>query len=236
MNNNTNNVPEEEVKDIFNSIAGNYDKVNSIISMGTHKKWRKFGTKQINPNSRKILDLCCGTGDWAIDIKQHVSDDTKVVAVDFSEEMLKIANEKFNNHNFENSIEIIQADAMSLPFPDDSFDAVTVGFGLRNVPNVNVVLKEIFRVLRKGGKLICLDAFKVETPIIKEGWKIYFSKLMPLVGQLFHKDDEYKYLNSSVNSFVSPEELASMFDKNGFKKLRTKKFMLGAAAIIIGTK
>lgn len=237
MKNKTNDVPEEKVQEIFDSIAVNYDKVNSIISLGTHNKWRHFGTKQINTNARMVLDLCCGTGDWTVDIKRHVGEDTKVVAVDFSKNMLEIAKEKIRNHHFSTAVEIIQADAMNLPFADNTFDDVTIGFGLRNVPDANTALKEIYRVLRPGGKIICLDAFKVETPLIKTGWKIYFGKFMPMVGQAFNKENsEYEYLNSSVNKFVSPNELEKMFQANGFKQTSFKKFIFGSAAIHLGIK
>ncbi|MGR3742390.1 bifunctional demethylmenaquinone methyltransferase/2-methoxy-6-polyprenyl-1,4-benzoquinol methylase UbiE [Companilactobacillus sp. DQM5] len=234
----TNNVSEEKVQNIFNHIAGEYDKVNSLISMGTHRKWRSQATRKFNPNVDSVLDLCCGTGDWTIDILNQVSKKTKVTALDFSEGMLNVARKKLKENNYENRVKIVQADAMHLPFDDESFDVVTIGFGLRNVPDANVVLSEIYRVLKPNGKLVCLDAFKVEIPVIKLGWKFYFGKIMPVVGKTFNKKatNEYEYLNSSVNNFVSINQLKHMFEKVGFKNIKIKEYIFGSAAMHVGTK
>lgn len=234
----TNDVPEAKVQEIFNHIAGEYDKVNLLISMGTHRKWRAQATKELDSNLDSILDLCCGTGDWTIEILRQVSKNTKVTALDFSEGMLDIAKQKLTKNNYQDRVNFIQGDAMKLPFDDNTFDAVTIGFGLRNVPDVNTVLSEIYRVLKPGGKLVSLDAFKVETPVVKTGWKFYFGTIMPLIGRAFNHNakDEYEYLNSSVNHFVSISQLKKMYETTGFKNIRTKKYIFGSAAMHVGEK
>lgn len=226
----TNKVPEKDVQQTFNKIAGNYDKLNSIMSLGTHQKWRQKATAKIVVNPSKILDLCCGTADWTIMLARRYQH-ADIIGADFSSEMLKIAQQKVGASQLTN-ITLENGDAMNLRYPDNSFDVVTIGFGLRNVPDANKVLQEIYRILKLGGQLICLEAFKVETPVIKLGWKVYFNRLMPLMGKVFAKSpSEYKYLDDSVNKFVSIKQLAEMMNAAGFKNIEVDDLMFKAAAI-----
>lgn len=226
----TNKVPEKDVQKTFDTIAGNYDKLNSIMSLGTHQSWRKKATDKIVVGPDRILDLCCGTADWSIMLAQRYSH-AQITGLDFSQEMLKIAQQKVSQAEVTN-VTLMTGDAMQLNFPDDSFDVVTIGFGLRNVPDANKVLQEIYRVLRPGGQLICLEAFKVETPVIKTGWKLYFNKLMPLMGKVFAKSKpEYQYLDDSVNQFVSIKQLAQMMQDTNFIDIEVDNLMFKAAAI-----
>jgi len=226
----TNKVPEKDVQKTFNNIADNYDKLNSIMSLGTHQKWRRKATDKIEVNPERILDLCCGTGDWTIMLANRFRH-SKITGLDFSQGMLKLAHQKIGKSGVTN-ITLESGDAMNLRFPDDSFDVVTIGFGLRNVPDANKVLQEIYRVLKPEGQLICLEAFKVETPIIKIGWRLYFNKLMPLMGKVFASSKtEYQYLDDSVNKFVSIKHLALMMQETGFKEIEVDDLMFKAAAI-----
>ncbi|APU70542.1 bifunctional demethylmenaquinone methyltransferase/2-methoxy-6-polyprenyl-1,4-benzoquinol methylase UbiE [Companilactobacillus crustorum] len=226
----TNKVPEKDVQQTFNKIAGNYDKLNSIMSLGTHQKWRQKATAKIVVNPSEILDLCCGTADWTIMLARRYQH-ADIIGADFSSEMLKIAQQKVGASQLTN-ITLENGDAMNLRYPDNSFDVVTIGFGLRNVPDANKVLQEIYRILKPGGQLICLEAFKVETPVIKLGWKVYFNRLMPLMGKVFAKSpSEYKYLDDSVNKFVSIKQLAEMMNAAGFKNIEVDDLMFKAAAI-----
>lgn len=226
----TNKVPEADVKKTFNMIAGNYDKLNTIMSLGTHQKWRQKATAKITVGPDKILDLCCGTADWTIMLAKRYPH-SRVVGMDFSQEMLKIAQQKVSNSEATN-INLEIGDAMNLRYQDASFDVVTIGFGLRNVPDADKVLQEIYRVLKPGGQLICLEAYKVETPVIKIGWQLYFNRLMPLMGRVFAKSQsEYQYLDDSVNKFVSIKRLAEMMRDVGFKNITVDDLMFKAAAI-----
>lgn len=226
----TNKVPEKDVQTTFNHIAENYDKLNSIMSLGTHQKWRQQATRKLKVNPDKVLDLCCGTADWTITLAKRYPH-AEVIGMDFSQEMLKIAQHKVSDAKVQN-ITLESGDAMNLRYPDNSFDAVTIGFGLRNVPDANQVLAEIYRVLKPGGQMICLEAFKVETPIVKIGWKLYFNRLMPIMGKIFAKSKpEYQYLDDSVNKFVSIKRLAEMMQENGFHDIEVDNLMMKAAAI-----
>lgn len=226
----TNKVPEKDVQTTFNHIAENYDKLNSIMSLGTHQKWRQQATRKLKVNPDKVLDLCCGTADWTITLAKRYPH-AEVIGMDFSQEMLKIAQHKVSDAKVQN-ITLESGDAMNLRYPDNSFDAVTIGFGLRNVPDANQVLAEIYRVLKPGGQMICLEAFKVETPIVKIGWRLYFNRLMPIMGKIFAKSKpEYQYLDDSVNKFVSIKRLAEMMQENGFHDIEVDNLMMKAAAI-----
>lgn len=231
----TNKVPEKDVQNVFDSIAGNYDKLNSIMSLGTHNKWRMQATNMIKGNPMDILDLCCGTADWSLLLASKF-ERAHVIGLDFSSEMLKIGQKKINESGLDN-VQLKQGDAMKLAYPDNTFDVITIGFGLRNVPDANQVLKEIFRILKPNGQLLCLEAFKVETPVVKWGWKLYFNEIMPTMGKVFasHKP-EYQYLDDSVNKFVSIKKLVRMYRDAGFINIRVRNLMMKSAAIHYGVK
>lgn len=226
----TNKVPEKDVQQTFNHIAENYDKLNSIMSLGTHQKWRQKATDKIIVGPDKILDLCCGTADWTIMLAKRYPH-AKVIGMDFSQAMLEIGQHKVGDSGV-NNVTLETGNAMELPYENESFDLVTIGFGLRNVPDAMQVLEEIRRVLRPGGQMICLEAFKVETPVIKLGWQVYFNKLMPLMGKVFARSQsEYQYLDDSVNKFVSIKQLAKMMQTVGFKDIEVDNLMFKAAAV-----
>ncbi len=148
---------EEHVHSVFENIYQNYDKMNSVISFQQHKKWRKETMKKMNVQpGQDCLDLCCGTGDWTIALGKATGSEGKVVGLDFSHNMLQVAQEKIKNEQLTN-VELIQGNAMELPFEDNQFDYVTIGFGLRNVPDYVQVLKEMERVLKPGGMAVCLE-------------------------------------------------------------------------------
>ena len=226
----TNKVPEKDVQQTFNRIAENYDKLNSIMSLGTHQKWRQKATDKIIVGPDKILDLCCGTADWTIMLAKRYPH-AKVIGMDFSQAMLEIGQHKVGDSGV-NNVTLESGNAMELPYENESFDLVTIGFGLRNVPDAMQVLEEIRRVLRPGGQMICLEAFKVETPVIKLGWQVYFNKLMPLMGKVFARSQsEYQYLDDSVNKFVSIKQLAKTMQTVGFKDIEVDNLMFKAAAV-----
>ncbi|WP_125708815.1 demethylmenaquinone methyltransferase [Companilactobacillus zhongbaensis] len=235
MSNLTNKVPEKDVQKVFNSIAGNYDKLNSIMSLGTHNKWRAQATDMIKGHPMDVLDLCCGTADWSIVLAEKYPQ-SHIIGLDFSSEMLKVGQEKVTASGL-NNIQLKQGNAMDLDYPDNTFDVVTIGFGLRNVPDANKVLKEIRRILKPGGQLICLEAFKVDTPVVKWGWKLYFNEIMPAMGKVFaSRKQEYQYLDDSVNKFVSIKKLVRMYRDAGFINIRVHTFMMKSAAIHYGVK
>jgi len=228
---------EERVHRVFESISNNYDKMNSIISFQQHKRWRKDTMKRMHvQKGQKALDLCCGTGDWTIAIAEAVGETGHVIGLDFSKNMLKVGEEKVSSKNLKN-VELIYGNAMELPFEDNTFDFVTIGFGLRNVPDYMKVLQEMRRVLKPGGKAVCLETSQPTMFGFKQLYFLYFRYIMPLFGKLFAKSyKEYSWLQESAREFPGMKELAKMFEEAGFKDVYFKPYSGGVAAVHFGTK
>ncbi|WP_125580913.1 demethylmenaquinone methyltransferase [Levilactobacillus cerevisiae] len=233
----TNQTPEDTVQDIFNRIAPQYDQMNSVISLGTHRIWRQqvMHAMTIRPGDF-ALDLCCGTGDWTLALAQTVGPAGHVVGLDFSDVMLREADQKVRAAHLASRITLRQGDAMHLPYPDNSFNVVTIGFGLRNVPDANQVLREMARVLKPGGQVVCLETSQPTNPVIHAGWQLYFGHVVPLMGRFAHHYQAYNYLQQSTHKFVSVTALATMFRTAGLKQVHYQQFNLGAAAVHFGTK
>ncbi|WP_059170960.1 demethylmenaquinone methyltransferase [Bacillus sp. FJAT-27445] len=228
---------EERVHSVFESIYDNYDKMNSVISFKRHIAWRKDTMKKMNvqPGS-KALDLCCGTGDWTIALADAVGKEGEVIGLDFSKNMLKIGQQKIDALKLSQA-SLIHGNAMELPFPDNSFDYVTIGFGLRNVPDYMQVLKEMHRVVKPGGIVVCLETSQPTMPVYRQLYFFYFKYIMPMFGKLLAKSyEEYSWLQESARDFPGAKELARMFEGAGFKKVSFKPYSGGAAAVHIGYK
>lgn len=226
---------EEKVHNVFEKIYGNYDKMNSVISFQQHKLWRKDTMKRMNvPKGSACLDVCCGTADWTISLAKQVGPTGQVIGLDFSENMLSIGKQKTADYQ---NIQLIHGNAMELPFEDNHFDFVTIGFGLRNVPDYLTVLKEMRRVVKPGGMVICLETSQPTMPIFRQGYYLYFSYIMPLFGKLFAKSyKEYSWLQESARDFPGMKELAVMFEEAGLKQVGYKPYFGGVAAVHFGYK
>jgi demethylmenaquinone methyltransferase / 2-methoxy-6-polyprenyl-1,4-benzoquinol methylase len=226
---------EEKVHNVFEKIYGNYDKMNSVISFQQHKLWRKDTMKRMNvPKGAMCLDVCCGTADWTISLAEQVGPTGQVIGLDFSENMLSIGKQKTTDYQ---NIQLIHGNAMELPFADNHFDFVTIGFGLRNVPDYLTVLKEMRRVVKPGGMVVCLETSQPTMPIFRQGYYFYFSYIMPLFGKLFAKSyKEYSWLQESARDFPGMKELATMFEAAGLKKVGYKPYFGGVAAVHFGYK
>lgn len=225
-------------QEIFNTIAPSYDYMNNVISLGTHKSWRKKVAKALPiPVGSKVLDLCCGTGDWTIHHAQAVGSGGHVIGLDFSENMLAVAQTKVKTLQLEQQITLVQGDAMHTSYEDNTFDFVTIGFGLRNLPDKVAGLEEMYRVLKPGGKVIILETSQPDNPIIRPFWRFYFSKIMPLLGKLLTKQQaEYQYLDETTEKFMSYQELVALMEKIGFNKVKYERYNFGAAAAHFGMK
>ncbi|AVK63978.1 bifunctional demethylmenaquinone methyltransferase/2-methoxy-6-polyprenyl-1,4-benzoquinol methylase [Lactobacillus sp. CBA3606] len=226
------------VQGLFDTIAPNYDRMNTIISLGTHRHWRKQTMAQIKlAPSAEVLDLCCGTGDWTIALAQQLAPTGEVIGFDFSAPMLKFAQQKVNQANVANRVWLRRGNAMRLPFKANTFDLVTIGFGLRNLPDKVQALAEIYRVLKPGGQLVCLETSQPDQPLIKPVWQWYFTKIVPTFGRLFaHQYQEYAYLQETTRHFWSYQQLAGHFEQAGFKNVHYQRFNFGAAAAHFGSK
>lgn len=228
---------EQRVHKVFEKISDNYDKMNSVISFQQHIKWRKDTMKKMNvkPGS-KALDVCCGTGDWTIALAEAVGPSGEVTGLDFSQNMLNVGIDKVKSLGLK-QVNLIHGNAMELPFPDNSFDYVTIGFGLRNVPDYLQVLKEMNRVLKPGGIAVCLETSQPTLAGYKQLYYFYFKFIMPMFGKLFAKSyKEYSWLHESARNFPGMKELARMFETAGFKDVYFKPYSGGAAAVHFGYK
>lgn len=226
---------EERVHEVFEKISGNYDKMNSVISFQQHKKWREDTMSRMNvKKGSSSLDVCCGTADWTISMGEAVGSTGRAVGLDFSQNMLNVGIDKTKEIP---QIELLHGNAMELPFPDDSFDYVTIGFGLRNVPDYMQVLKEINRVLKPGGMFVCLETSQSELPGYKQLFRFYFKYVMPVFGKFFAKSyKEYSWLQESAKDFPGMKALAKMIEQAGFVEVEYKPYSGGAAARHIGMK
>ncbi len=228
---------EERVHHVFEKIYGNYDKMNSVISFQQHLRWRKDTMKRMNvQKGAKALDVCCGTADWTIAMAEAVGDNGQVIGLDFSKNMLKIGEQKVKDLNLK-QVQLVHGNAMELPFPDNTFDYVTIGFGLRNVPDYLQVLKEMNRVVKPGGLAVCLETSQPTMIGFKQAYYFYFRFIMPLFGKIFAKSyKEYSWLQESARDFPGMKELARMFENAGFDQVSYKPYTGGVAAVHIGKK
>lgn len=226
---------EQRVHEVFESISDNYDKMNSVISFQLHKGWRKDVMKKMAvEKGSRTLDVCCGTGDWTIQLAEAVGSGGHVTGLDFSQNMLKVAEQKVSRYP---QIELVHGNAMDLPFEDDTFDYVTIGFGLRNVPDYRKVLSEINRVLKPGGMIVCLETSQPELPVYRQLFRFYFKYIMPVFGKLFAKSyEQYSWLQESASTFPGMKELARLFQDIGFTEVSYRAYSGGAAAAHFGFK
>lgn len=228
---------EQRVHHVFEKISENYDKMNSVISFQQHIRWRKDTMRRMNVKlGSKALDVCCGTADWTIALAEAVGPNGEVTGLDFSKNMLKVGEEKVTRLGLK-QVNLIHGNAMELPFPDNSFDYVTIGFGLRNVPDYLQVLKEMHRVVRPGGIAVCLETSQPTLFGYRQLFFFYFRFIMPLFGKLFAKSyEEYSWLQESARDFPGMKELARLFEQAGFRDVKYKPYSGGAAAVHIGKK
>jgi demethylmenaquinone methyltransferase/2-methoxy-6-polyprenyl-1,4-benzoquinol methylase len=228
---------KEQVEKMFDTISGNYDGLNRVISFGTDIKWRKKVLAAImNHQPESILDIATGTGDLAIKFAEKTSA-TKIIGLDLSEGMLGVARDKVKDTDLFNKVEFIKGDSEALPFKDNMFDAITVSFGIRNFENLEKGLSEILRVLKPKGLFIILEtSVPVKFPF-KQGYQFHSKVILPLIGKLFSKDKTaYSYLSESASFFPFGEKLNNILQKIGFINVENKPQTFGVATIYTATK
>lgn len=236
-NNASNLSKKEQVAHMFNNIAPRYDFLNRFLSAGIDISWRKKALSLLKKDPpKKILDIATGTADVAI-LASKILTPEKIIGIDISEGMLELGRQKIANLNLQNTIELHHGDSEEMQFEDESFDAVTVSFGVRNFQHLEKGLHEIKRVLKKGGKLVILEFSRPSLPGIQQVYKFYMSILAPGAGKIFSNNREaYKYLNDSVQKFPEGKEFLQVLDSTGFNNTSFKRLSLGICSIYIGEK
>jgi demethylmenaquinone methyltransferase/2-methoxy-6-polyprenyl-1,4-benzoquinol methylase len=224
-----------QVRGMFDRIAGVYDLMNSAMTAGLHHQWRERAVDraEVGPGS-DALDICCGTGDLALALRRRIGPDGRVVGSDFSEPMLELARRKSGEEGL--PVEFGWADALELPYGDQSFDALTIGFGARNLADLDRGLAEMARVLRPGGRVVILEITRPQREPLSSFYSLWFDRIVPVLGSVAGDSEAYSYLPNSVRNFPPPRELAEKMDVAGFTGIRWLLLAGGIIAIHSGTR
>ncbi|MDX1539348.1 bifunctional demethylmenaquinone methyltransferase/2-methoxy-6-polyprenyl-1,4-benzoquinol methylase UbiE [Arsukibacterium sp.] len=226
------------VANVFHSVAAKYDIMNDVMSLGIHRLWKRFtlDCSGVRPG-QQVLDLAGGTGDIAALFSRRVGPTGKVVLADINESMLNVGRDKLRDLGLINNIEFVQANAEALPFADNSFDIISIGFGLRNVTDKAAALKSMFRVLKPGGRLLVLEFSKPEQQWLSKVYDMYSFKLLPVMGQLIANDKaSYQYLAESIRMHPDQETLKAMMTDAGFAEVSYHNLTGGIVALHRGFK
>lgn len=235
-------VPAEQkvamVADVFHSVAAKYDIMNDVMSMGIHRLWKRFtiDCSGVRPG-QQVLDLAGGTGDIAALFSKRVGANGKVILADINESMLNVGRDKLRDLGLINNIEFVQANAEALPFADNSFDIISIGFGLRNVTDKDAALRSMYRVLKPGGRLLVLEFSKPTHDWLSKAYDLYSFRLLPFMGQLIANDKEsYQYLAESIRMHPDQETLKQMMVDAGFAEVSYHNMTGGIVALHRGYK
>jgi demethylmenaquinone methyltransferase / 2-methoxy-6-polyprenyl-1,4-benzoquinol methylase len=234
----------DRVREMFRQIAPRYDLMNHLLSMNVDTYWRRRAVSFLptdasrNPDRRPLLDVCTGTGDLALSIAKKVPQGVEVIGSDFCNAMLKIARDKDEKRNDVPSVDFIEADSQYLPFDDQTFQAVSVAFGLRNVADTDKGLSEMTRVCAAGGRVLVLEFSRPRLPVLKQGYNAYFRHVLPRIGQWMANNDKsaYQYLPESVKEFPDYEQLAGRMTAAGLVNVQFRPLTLGVATIYWGDR
>lgn len=221
------------VQQVFDSVSSNYDLMNDVMSLGAHRLWKRFTIEMAGlEEGQKVLDLAGGTGDLARKISPIVGKKGQVILSDINQKMLDKARERLVDSGIVGNVEYVQANAEDLPFADNTFDCITMAFGLRNVTDKNQALRSIFRALKPGGKLLVLEFSKPTVKPLEKIYDIYSFKILPLMGKVIADDaDSYQYLAESIRKHPAQEILKSMMEDAGFSKVDYFNLSAGIVAL-----
>lgn len=225
---------DEFVKNIFSVVAPHIDFLSTFFSLGLDNYWRRKVIPYINQGDN-VLDVCTGTGRLAFLISKRLGRHGSVKGIDINEDMLKIARKKIKGNP--GNLSFLRADSRDMPFPSQSFDVVTVAFGIRNISEPLKALGEIHRVLKKGGRLVCIELMKPENRFFRPLWKFYVFKIIPFIGRLVVGDPvPYKYLPASIEGFYNKAQLLQLLEDNGFKVIEVNTLTCGAVNLFVAVK
>ncbi len=228
---------KEQVAEMFNNISGTYDFLNHFLSLGIDIIWRKKAIKELKAiNPQVMLDVATGTGDFAFE-SISILKPAKIIGVDISEGMLAVAEKKIKERNLSDVFSVQLGDSEGLNFENDTFDAITVAFGVRNYENLEKGLADMLRVLKPNGKIVILEFSKPRKFPIKQGYNFYFKYITPFFGRLFSKDKQaYTYLPESVAAFPDGATFTALMEKVGYKNTKHRPLTFGISAIYTGIK
>lgn len=229
---------EKLVADVFHSVAGKYDLMNDLMSFGVHRVWKRYTIEMSGVRAgNKVLDIAGGTGDLSYAFSKRVGPEGQVILADINESMLRVGRDRLADRGIAGNLEVVQANAESLPFPDNEFDVVTIAFGLRNVTHKEVALQEMYRVLKPGGRLLVLEFSKPRNELLSKAYDLYSFKALPFMGKLVTKDsDSYQYLAESIRKHPDQETLRDMMVEAGFPRVTFHNMTGGVVALHRGVK
>ena len=228
----------QRVRDVFNSVARQYDLMNDLMSGGLHRLWKRVAIESIAIRpSMQVLDLASGTGDLARAIARRTGSEGHVTAADINDQMLRVGRDRCINYGELKGLSWCQCDAEVLPYPEHSFDRVTIGFGLRNITSKETALKEILRVLKPGGKVLILEFSKPISQVLMQVYDVYSFSFLPLMGLVIAGDKKsYEYLAESIRKHPDQQTLVEMMKDTGFNSVSYQNLSGGIVAIHIGIK
>ena len=229
---------EAHVQSVFAAIARRYDLLNTVLSFNQDRYWRRFAIRQTRlANGGNALDVCCGTGMMVIAEAEIVGPNGHVTGLDFSPPMLAVAAENIAKTSYSDRIELMEGNAMALPFADDTFDCATIAFGLRNVPDILQTVAEMRRVVRPGGRVVSLELAKPSAPVFKQLYYLYFEHLLPLLGKLgVGREGPYRWLPESLKAYPHQKEIRDLFERTGLKDAHFFELTGGITAVHVGIK
>jgi demethylmenaquinone methyltransferase/2-methoxy-6-polyprenyl-1,4-benzoquinol methylase len=226
---------KDQVKHMFNMIASKYDFLNHTLSLGMDYVWRKKAIKKILNNPKEILDIATGTADFAISAAKYTQ--ANITGIDISDQMIYVGNKKIQQKKLNNRIKLSIEDSENLPYLDNSYDAITAGFGVRNFENLEKGLSEIYRVVKKNGYVVILEPSTPKAFPLKQIFSIYFQKILPFIGSLVSKDKSaYSYLPNSVKSFPEGDDFLKILNKQGFSKTNYYPLSFGIVSMYVAIK
>jgi demethylmenaquinone methyltransferase/2-methoxy-6-polyprenyl-1,4-benzoquinol methylase len=223
-----------DVERMFDRIAGPYDLMNRLMTAGLDRRWRAIAARETGVGrGASVLDACCGTGDLALELARVVGRSGQVTGLDFSAEMLRRAERKSAGPDGA-TVQWVRGDATAMPFGDNSFAAATIAFGLRNLPDAEGGLRELARVVRPGGRVVCLEITRPEHGALKGFYSLWFDRGIPALGKVFDRSGAYSYLPASVRRFPGPELLGEAYHRAGMTDVRYRLMAGGIVALHVG--
>lgn len=227
----------EQIQQMFGTIAPRYDFLNRLLSFGIDRRWRRAAVRLVKVNEGgRVLDVATGTGDVALEIARTTPPSVKITGADFSAEMVQLGEQKVASSPYASRIDFKVAPCEDLPFPSDTFDSITIAFGIRNVVDRRLGLAEMWRVLKPGGRMIILEFSTPRSALFRNLYYFYFRRVLPMIGGLFSKYNAYKYLPDSVLEFPSCEAFCEMMAGIGLKNVHCQTLTFGIASIYTGSK